>query len=616
MSPWLFSLFLLYTPLILAASQCGTFHIPFPFYLNSTPPLHDAFHLSCINSSSLFLTIASRSYRILRFFPDGLLLDFPNTTLCRHYNDLRSFSFAADQHFAISSDNILDLYDCEDSSLCKPVCERTSLMPSCDGRPAGYPSCCYPLSDRTSWRPGDSITAFSKYGCRGFSSWVVIPGSSTGLRGVKLEWAVPRNSTHAACAPNANVVNATSVANGFRCQCADGFSGDGFPSGVGCLKSCFKDGKEVDGSECYQVKHGRKKAIILAGVLTSTLSVVSLTALFLMKRRIRSDKLITEQPHFQANISSHKARLFTYHELEEATRGFGDSQKIVDSSSPSTLYHGVVGGGSRVAVQKVDYCDTESDLIQIMLRLERLSAVSHRNMARVIGWSINAGSTPLVVYDYPQNGTLMDHLRRARYENVPFHWHKRLSVAAQTASTLAFLHNEISPPLFHHDLHSACIFLDIDFSVKLAGFDLLNDEGSGRRRNDVYSLGLVLLEIITGDAVVDCTTAALHKGKIEEMVDPSLYYHEQPSSRREQIQIVVDLATRCLLFGADAKLGMVDVARELLHIAKDCVDGGSRRGPALEETFSNSSLLQMISMSPDSIHVPSQSQARPDHMYN
>ena len=122
-------------------------------------------------------------------------------------------------------------------------------------------------------------------------------------------------------------------------------------------------------------------------------------------------------------------------------------------------------------------------------------------------------------------------------------------------------------------------------------------------------MGMVLIEIIAGSNCLslDLPTVALQKirnGKLEEIVDPLLYYHEQPSYRREQIEIVADLATRCLLFGGDGKLGMIDVARELGHITKWSIDGGSKRGPVLEETFSNSSLLQMISMSPDSIYVP------------
>ncbi|KAK4415790.1 putative inactive receptor-like protein kinase [Sesamum alatum] len=604
-------------------SKCGSFQIPFPFYLNATscPTLSDAFRLSCVNSSSLFLNIASESYRILQFFPDGVLVDFPNTSVCRQYNDLKSFSFSGNEYFGISTDNVLDLYDCEDSSLCKADCEKTSLMPGCAGQAGGYPSCCYPLSDRSAWRPGDSLSEFSQFGCRGFSSWIVLPGSRIGKRGVKLEWAVPRNSTEATCAADADVLNATSVTAGIRCQCPDGFYGDGFPVGSGCLKSCFKDGKEVRGLDCYRRNnHGRKKTIVLAVVIISALTVVCLTALCLLKRPIRSDKFVSDQSRCQSAILSQKAcrsRLFTYHELEEATNGFEDGQKIVDGAK-TALYAGVLIGGSHVAVQKIQ-CESERDLIRVLFKVETLSALSHRNLARIIGWSIDSGYTPLVVYEYPQNGTFKQHLIRARDQKIPLDWYRRLNVAAETACVLAFLHHEISPPIFHHDLQSGCIFLDADFSVKLAGFELHNAdheevyrpsevfEGSHCRKNDVYSLGVVLLEIITGNTIVNFSTTALQKiknGKLEEIVDPSLYYHEQPPFRREQIEIIADLATRCLLFGADGKLGMADVARELVHITKDSVDGSSRRGPALEETFSNSSLLQMISMSPDSIYLP------------
>lgn len=351
-------------------------------------------------------------------------------------------------------------------------------------------------------------------------------------------------------------------------------------------------------------------------IITSALTIVTLTALCLSKRRMRrSDKFVSDkEAHCQSAIFSQKAcrsRLFTYHELEEATKGFGDNQKIVEGTI-TTLYAGVlVCGGSHVAVQRLQYCQSERDLIQVLFRLETLSSVSHRNIAHIIGWSIDV-PCPLVVYDYPENGTFKEHLHRARDENIPLDWYRRLSIAAQTASLLAFLHHEISPPIFHHDLQSGFIFLDTDFSVKLAGFELQDEEincHNSRKNNDVYGLGLVLVEIITGNTTtVDFPTVALQKikkGKLEEIVDPSLYYHEQAPFCREQIEIIADLATRCLLFGVDGKLVMADVARELVHITKDCVDGSSRRGPViLEETFSNSSLLQMISMSPDSIYVP------------
>lgn len=329
----------------------------------------------------------------------------------------------------------------------------------------------------------------------------------------------------------------------------------------------------------------------------------------------------TEQVYYHNTFQKAcRTRLFSHHELEEATKGFEEGQKLMHCSQNGTIFAGVLGDGSHIAVHKLQ-CEFEKDFIQVLSQIDVLSSIVHRNMARVLGCCIDSGYPSLVVYDYPANGTLEEHLHQSKGRKACLDWHRRLTIAAETASVLAFLQYENSPPIFHNNLKPGCIFLDDEFSVKIAGFGLINSKlnygyenninGLHLCKNDVYDMGVVILEIISGSNHLDSPTLALQKiraGKLEEIVDPLLYYHEQPHSRQEQIQIIADLATRCLLFGADGKMGMIDVARELIHITKESVgvggDGGIMRGPALEETFSNSSLLQMISMSPDSMYVP------------
>ncbi|KAL4377554.1 hypothetical protein GQ457_02G001630 [Hibiscus cannabinus] len=599
--------------------KCGGLHIPFPFRLNaSCPSISTAFRLSCLNSTTLYLHVGAETYRVLDFFSDGVLVDFPGATGCRQYHDLNAFGFNKNDYFGISSDNVIGLYDCEDSSLCKTGCE-TNDLPGCDGNYGGSLACCYPLSDHSIWHSGDGFSSFSKFGCRGFSSWVVSRGTNTGKRGVKLEWAVPRNSSGGVCASDADMVNATAVEAAVRCLCKDGFVGDGFANGAGCFKSCIKEGQEAYGEECDSPKHSQRKLVILAGVLAPVFILASLFLLFcILRQPVKPGAFHLEQNHYHGTMSFRKAcrtRLFTYRELDEATRAFVDGQKLVNGAN-GTIHAGVLGDGSHIAVQKVQ-CETERDLIDVLSRIELLSSVLHRNLARLLGCCIESGYTILVVYEYPANGTLEEHLQNGRGQKFGLDWYRRLSTAAETAGLLAYLQYEISPPIFHRGLKSSgYIFLDVDFSVKVAGFALLSSgsgDGSNLRnnyrtphKNDVYDFGLLLLEIISGTNYSDMPRIAMEKiksGKLEEIVDPSLYYHEQPIARREQIEIVADVATRCLLFGGDGKIGMIDVARELIHLAKEN-NGGSKRGPALEETFSNSSLLQMISMSPDSIHMP------------
>ncbi|XP_019186004.1 PREDICTED: LOW QUALITY PROTEIN: probably inactive receptor-like protein kinase At2g46850 [Ipomoea nil] len=618
---------------------CGGVQIPYPFYVSPSakcgPPPSEAFRLSCngsVNSSSSHIFF--RSYRVLRFFPDGLLLDFPNSSsVCRRYADLASFGFAGnnDGYFGVSTDNVFDLYGCEDSSVCRGDCGG-SLIPAaaCAGTAGGRPGCCFPLSDRAGWT---GFSMFAQLGCRGFSSWVVSPDSKGGSereRGIKVEWAIPSNSSEQICALNAKIIAASSVISGVRCHCEDGFAGDGFTSGVGCLKSCFKEGKEVYGQDCYAKSHRPIKTKILVGVVTSTLTIASLTALFCLLRRPAmkdADRFDPEHIHqTQTNISFQDAytthQLFNYSELEEATGGFADAH-ILCHGNKAKLYAGTLVNASPIAVHKIQ-CDGQRDLLQTLSATERVSAVLHRNLARPLGCSVGSGHTLLVVYGGSANGTLMDHLRHG--QSGALEWCDRLGIVAETASVLAFLQCEICPPIFHHNLQSGYIFLDGDWSAHVSGFELVSDLDSQadeddekkQAMSDVYDLGLLLLEIIMGadehqlsdDHRHQHAKLALQKirsGKIEEIVDAHLNYHDQTPSKQEEIDIVADLATRCLLFSGDGKIHMADVARELLHLTnKDA--SRRKRGhstSALEETFSNSSLLQMISMSPDSIFIPS-----------
>lgn len=78
---------------------------------------------------------------------------------------------------------------------------------------------------------------FAEFGCRGFSCGVALNDAVSSVkRGVKLEWAIPMNLTTGVCAFGADTINATMVRDGIRCICPQGFVGDGFAHGPGCMK--------------------------------------------------------------------------------------------------------------------------------------------------------------------------------------------------------------------------------------------------------------------------------------------------------------------------------------------------------------------------------------------
>ncbi|KAK4748405.1 hypothetical protein SAY87_014991 [Trapa incisa] len=559
-----------------STKTCGSFQIPFPFSSATSAGglLFHAFNVSCTaNSTVPFLHIGTTSYRILEFFPDGVLVSFPAGT-CHQYNDPSSFGFSSNDYLAISVDNIVGLYDCEDSSLCKASCETVDL-PGCSGSAAVPPACCYPLSDGSSWRIGEGFSEFSKYGCRGISSWVVPRGSTSGRQGVKLEWAIPRNSSSSACAINAIGVNATAVREGVRCACEDGLDGDGFAAGVGCLKSCIKDGQATLGKACYTKPHNGRKYQVLAGILALAIVVISTVALF---------RLITSRPakpcsRFCKVLAFHKngtTRMFSYSELQKAATRGGSKSDGGELQREPMISRGVLDDGSHVLVHKVPY-RTDYDLELVLARVRALATVDHRHVARILECYVEQDCPLLTVYDIPTNRCLDEYLRRGDPDRIRLDWGTRMSIMVDIAKTLVFLRCQISPPITHNKIGSCYVLLDENFSVKIFGFEWIGIVGlSGSDQvSDVYSLGLLLLEMISGSADQDShsnptvTVDRIRNGRLEEMVDPVLQYHEKLPACREQIKAVADIATRCLLYGSDGRLNMEDVAKELVHITGD-----------------------------------------------
>jgi len=93
----------------------------------------------------------------------------------------------------------------------------------------------------------------------------------------------------------------------------------------------------------------------------------------------------------------------------------------------------------------------------------------------------------------------------------------------------------------------------------------------------------------------------VREGRLHELIDPTLLSGKQLPASHDEVRKVFELAVRCLS-SAENGLCMLAVAKELMHILRDNNGSSSKIEISLEETFSSSSLLQMISMSPDTLH--------------
>lgn len=282
--------------------------------------------------------------------------------------------------------------------------------------------------------------------------------------------------------------------------------------------------------------------------------------------------------------------------IEKATNSFSEKQQL-GTGAYGTVYAGKLHHNDElVAIKRIKYRDTES-IDQVVNEIKLLSTVSHPNLVRLLGCCIDKGEQ-ILIYEFMPNGTLYHHLHREGGGNEGLKWQVRLKIAKETAQAIAFLHSAV-PPIYHRDIKSTNILLDNEFKTKVADFGLsrlgmtesshISTAPQGTPgyldpqyhqnfhlsdKSDVYSLGVVLVEIITGLRAIDFSrphnevnlaslaTDRIAKGRLEEIIDPVL----DPQGDEwtlSSVHKMAELAFRCLAYESGMRPSMMEVANEL-----------------------------------------------------
>ena len=292
--------------------------------------------------------------------------------------------------------------------------------------------------------------------------------------------------------------------------------------------------------------------------------------------------------------------IYPYKEIEKATNGFSEKYRL-GTGAYGTVYAGKLHCDEWVAIKRIRHRDADS-IEQVVNEIKLISSVSHPNLVRLLGCSIDYGEQ-ILVYEFMPNGTLCQHLQRERGDGLSS-WLIRLTIATETAQAIAYLHSAIKPPIFHRDIKSSNILLDHNFRSKVADFGLsrlgiietshISTAPQGTPgyldpqyhqnfhlsdKSDVYSFGVVLVEIITGLKAVDFSrpqnevnlaalaTEKIGKGCLDEIIDPFLDPNRDAWTL-STINKVAELAFRCLAFHRDMRPSMMEVAAELEQIRR------------------------------------------------
>uniref|UniRef100_A0A7N2LUY5 Receptor-like serine/threonine-protein kinase n=1 Tax=Quercus lobata TaxID=97700 RepID=A0A7N2LUY5_QUELO len=214
-------------------------------------------------------------------------------------------------------------------------------------------------------------------------------------------------------------------------------------------------------------------------------------------------------------------RSFTYNDLEKMTTGFKEE---LGKGSFGTVYKGIISNVQQVvAVKRLEKLLTEGER-EFQTEVKVIGRTHHKNLVRLLGYC-HDGDNRLLVYEYMSNGSLADILFKPEKQLC---WNERIEIACKIAKGILYLHEECESQIIHCDIKPQNILMDeyrcpkiSDFGLaKLLKPDQTNTKTAIRGtkgyfapewlRNqrvttkvDVYSFGIVLLELICNRKSVD-----------------------------------------------------------------------------------------------------------------
>ncbi|XP_027925064.1 probable LRR receptor-like serine/threonine-protein kinase At4g29180 [Vigna unguiculata] len=309
-----------------------------------------------------------------------------------------------------------------------------------------------------------------------------------------------------------------------------------------------------------------KTVKIVVPIVVSVSVIVILVAFIIFwkhRRNERSDEEISMLNKRGKNVTT-KNWQYTYSEVLEITNNF---EKVIGKGGFGIVYSGQMRDGKEVAVKMLSPSSSQGPK-EFQTEAELLMTVHHKNLVSFVGYCDDDNKMALI-YEHMVNGSLKDFLFLSDGNSHCLSWERRIQIAIDAAEGLDYLHHGCMPPIVHRDVKSANILLSQDLEAKIADFglskefrkdnqkqqshvihtDATNDQsaimgttgyldpeyyklGGLTEKSDIYSFGIVLLELITGRPAIFKGNTIMHilewlrpeleRGELNKILDPRL----------------------------------------------------------------------------------------------
>ncbi|GLT81956.1 hypothetical protein SLE2022_003780 [Rubroshorea leprosula] len=270
--------------------------------------------------------------------------------------------------------------------------------------------------------------------------------------------------------------------------------------------------------------------------------------------------------------------------LRKVTKNFAQENEL-GRGGFGTVYKAELEDGTKLAVKRMKSRAVNNKAVdEFKAEIDVLSKVRHRHLVSLWGYCIEDNEN-LLVYEYMPEGALSKHLFHWKHMNLkPLSWTQRLTIALDVARGMEYLHGLAHETFIHRDLKSSNILLDNHFRAKVSDFGLVKlAPGRGKSivtklagtfgylapeyavmgkittKVDVFSYGVVLMELLTGLTVLDeerpveshylvhwfwRTKSSMDK--LRDALDPALEHEILESEETlKTISIIAELAIQC-----------------------------------------------------------------------
>ncbi|KAK4781889.1 hypothetical protein SAY86_015991 [Trapa natans] len=257
--------------------------------------------------------------------------------------------------------------------------------------------------------------------------------------------------------------------------------------------------------------------IVVVAVIAVTVLILLGLAFYLSSRR-RHGYSVEEEA--MDNISMAEITQFDFDSVKEATDDFSEA-KCLGRGGFGAVYKGKLSNGKEIAVKRLSRNSGQGE-IEFRNEVTLLAQLQHRNLVRFLGFCLE-GAERLLIYEFVPNSSL-DQFLFDPVKRRLLSWERRHKIIKGISRGILYLHEDSRLRIIHRDLKASNVLLDEDMDPKISDFGMakLFDQDQTRAatnrvvgtygymapeyalhgnfsvKSDVFSFGVLVLEIVTG----------------------------------------------------------------------------------------------------------------------